>query len=101
MKKDEIIAYVSARSGVPRAGVRAALAALVECTKESLAATGKASIPDLASLKMKDVKARPASERPNPFKPSEKIVTKARPAGRAAKVSLVGPFRAAVNTVES
>lgn len=88
MTKTAIYASIAESTDLSKADVGKVFEALEELIAGCVAkkGVGEFAIPGLLKIVTKDVAARPASERPNPFAPGEMMQVKAKPASRTVKI---------------
>lgn len=98
MTKSALISTLAERTGLSRKQVGEVFEQLQNVIKEQLGKKGPGVINVMRLVKVykKQMPARKAETRPNPFKPGEMITVKARPAYSVVKVRPLSDLKAMV-----
>lgn len=96
LTKSKLVSKIASQSGVEARDVRAALAGLQEVVKKQLGpgGAGQVTIPGIAKLKRKNVKAKKRRRGVNPFTGEEQWF-KAKPATRKVRATILKDVRVA------
>jgi hypothetical protein len=87
MPKTAINKELAARTGLPAKQIAVVLESLGDLIRQELGQDGAGAfvLPGLIKLRRVEISARPAGKKPNPFKPGEMMIVKAREAGVKVK----------------
>jgi nucleoid DNA-binding protein len=87
LTKSQVMQELAGETGLTKKQVSHVFEALTGLIKKELKkGVGTFTLPGLAKLRLVRQKARPAGQRPNPFKPGEMMEVKAKPASNKVRI---------------
>ncbi len=96
MSKSDLIIDICNRTGLTKKQVKDVLDTLVDVMRQELTTAGEFNLLNCLKIQTLVKPAKPAGERPNPFKPGEMMQVKAKPAKTVLKVRPLKPLKEAI-----